>query len=797
MGIFATLTGKKQNKASTLPHSAQDTLPFEHIYPNGVCSLGNGEFNKCLEFFDTDYQLADIDNKLSIFERFELLLNSFNDRVSFQFCYLNQKFDFSEIEHLLSVPDAGDDRDYLRRELDRFLKFTQSTSTLGLIKKKFLIFTIRAEDMKAATKRLNQIESQIMMNFKGLGTRAYSMNGLQRMNILFRSMNRNRKFFGNYENMKKTKKAPQDLIAPEGFEFGKAGMYKMGRQVATASLVDIVAEQLRDSFLTDILSCDFAMLVSIHIKVYPQMEAIQQIRKGIADNRKMITDFHKRTNQEGLIDAPIPPHLQENEDHLLDLMDRITSGNQKLFDTTTVVNNISDNLENLRNENQMVSDIVNRHNCILRPLNWQQERGFCSSLPLGVNQVEQERQLPSKALAIAVPFITASLFQITENSIYYGVDALLHKLIVCDRTKLRAPNGLVLGTPGSGKSFAVKMEIFLVILKCATADVLIVDPENEYGRMVEALNGTRLRISATSDTYINPFDITLATDQEDGDPLILKTDFIYSFVSLAVKRELSAQEESLIGRCIPEIYRDLVDEYKETGIENPDKVPILSDLCVALLNQPEKELAADLVLGLEQYVSGQFKVFNNRTNIDIKSNLVCFDIQELSKSIAEMGMLILQEQIWQRVKRNRTMNKRTFAYFDEYHLLLREENTAKYSVDIWKRFRKYYGVPTGITQNIGDFFGSESVESIVENTDFFLLLNQGAKGRDQLMQRLHISKELSKYVTNSDPGTGIVIYNNSKLPFINQFPRDNVLYRLMTTNPDDIKRYKAEDETAS
>jgi len=785
---------KKANQGQKIPASAQETLPFEDILPNGVCALGNGRFNKCIEFFDTNYELADLPDKISVFDRYEELLNGFNDKVDFQFCYLNQKYSPAEIQELISVPNASDKHDYLRVELDKFLKITQSTSTLGLIKKKFLIFTIQAPDINAATVRLLQIENQILINFKRLSAKAYPMNGIQRLNILYRTMNRHKQFTGSYQQMKRLKKSVHDMVAPEGFEFGKAGMYKLGRQVATSSLVDITAEELKDTFLTDILSCDHGMLVSIHIKVYSQQNAIRIVKQKYSDNQKMISDYKKRSAQQGLYDVSLPPDLVENDNHLLDLIDRVTSGNQKLFDTSMIVTNLSDNIPELRVENQTLQDIVGKHNCLLRPLNWQQEQGFCSSLPIGINQIDQVRELPSKSLAIAIPFIIASLFQMTKHSIYYGVDAILRKMIMADRTTLRTPNGLILGTPGSGKSFATKLEIFFTYLKNKAADLLIIDPENEYGRLVKALHGTILKLSPTAKTYINPLDISLAVDEDDGDPLVMKTDFIYSFYSLAMKRPLIAEEESIIGRCIPPIYKALIDEYKETGKENPDKVPILSDLCMELLKQPEKEIASGLVLGVEQYVKGQYKIFNNRTNVQIDSRLVCFDIQELSKSISEMGMLIVEEQLWQRVKRNRTLDKRTYAWIDEFHLLLREPKTALYSVEIWKRFRKWGGIPTGITQNIRDFLDSTAAESIIENSDFFLLFNQGSDGRDQLMKRLGISQELARYVTNSDAGTGIIIFDDKKLPFVNNFPRDNILYKLMTTNPDDLKKYKEEEK---
>jgi len=693
------------------PQSAQESLPYEELYKDGICYLGKGKYNICIEFLDINYMLTDTEDKVNIFERYEALLNGFNDGMHIQFCYLNQKYDESVLNALISVPNKGDNHDDLREELDKFLKQMQSGSSLGLMKRKFLILGVQSDSKKSAKLRLRQIELQTIAGFKKLGCKAYAMNGKQRANLMFRCMNRHKRFKFSWDKLASENKTTKDAIAPNGFEFGKAGMFKIDRQVCVSSLISITAEQLQDNFLTDILSSDYGMLVSFHLDVLPSKTATKLVKGKLIDTERMILEHAKRAARDGLTQIDPPPDLAMNKAHLQDMLESITRGNQKLFSVTATIVNIADNPEELRIEHEAINDVIERHNCVLKPLNWQQEQGFYTSLPLGFNKIEQNRIIPSKPFAISIPFIIATLFQVSNGSIYYGVDSILGKLIMSDRKALRTPNGLYLGTPGSGKSFAAKMEIFFNFLKNMHDYIMIIDPENEYGRMVEALGGTLVNISPASNSYINPLDISLITDDDSGDeddrakdPLVMKTDFLLSFCSLAMERPLSAMESSIIDRCVPPIYKDLIDEFNETGLENPEKVPILSDLCEELLKQNETEreleIVSELVIGLEKYVKGQFKIFNHRTNIDINNRLVCFNTQELGNSIAELGMLIVQEQIWNRVKINRAKNVSTYAYLDEFHLLLREEKSASYSVEIWKRFRKWGGIPTGITQNV-------------------------------------------------------------------------------------------------
>jgi type IV secretory pathway VirB4 component len=450
-----------------------------------------------------------------------------------------------------------------------------------------------------------------------------------------------------------------------------------------------------------------------------------------------------------------------------------------MFLVTFLVLNVAKKKQQLDNDIFATASVAQKYNCSLKRLDFQQEQGFMSSLTLGLNQIEINRSLTTSSVAIFIPFTTCELFQ-TGEAMYYGLNALSNNMIMANRKHLKNPNALYLGTPGSGKSFAAKREILNVFL-LTEDDIIISDPEAEYFPLVNRLGGQVIKLSPASTQYINPMDINTDYNDED-DPLTLKSDFILSLCELIVggKSGLEPVEKTIIDRCVRLVYREYLAN------PEPDKMPILQDLYNLLRKQTEPE-AQHLATALEIYVTGSLNVFNHRTNVDIANRLVCFDIKELGKSLKKLGMLILQDQVWGRVTANRALKKTTWFYQDEFHLLLKDEQTAAYSVEIWKRFRKWGGIPTALTQNVKDLLASREIENIFENSDFIVMLNQAQGDRQILAKQLGISPHQLSYVTHSNAGEGLLFYGNVIIPFVDHYPTDTETYRIMTSKPSEAE----------
>ena len=751
------------------------------MYPDGVCRVTDNYYTKTVQFQDISYQLNQNEDKTAIFDGWCDFLNYFDSSIRFQLSFINLSATRDTYARRIAIPLQGDCFDKLRTEYTGMLQSQLARGNNGLIKTKYLTFGVEADSLKAAKPRLERIETDILNNFRRLGVTAESLNGMERLRLLhgMLHMDEPQPFRFSWDWLAPSGLSVKDFIAPSAFEFKTGSSFGVGSKTGCVSFLQILAPELNDRMLADFLDMESSLIVSMHVRSVDQVKAIKTIKRKITDLQKMTIEEQKKAVRSGYDMDIIPSDLATYGTEAKKLLQELQSRNERMFLLTFLVVNVADNRQRLGNNVFQAGSIAQKYNCQLTRLDFQQEEGFMSSLPLGLNQIEIQRGLTTSSVAIFVPFTTQELFQDGKEALYCGLNALSNNLIMVDRKLLKNPNGLILGTPGSGKSFSAKREIANVFL-VTNDDIIICDPEAEYGPLVEHLHGQVVKISPTSTDYLNPMDLNL-NYSDDENPLSLKSDFILSLCELIVggKDGLQPVEKTIIDRCVRMVYRDYLNDPK------PENMPVLENLYQELRRQEEKE-AQYVATALEIYFTGSLNVFNHRTNVDIQNRIVAFDIKELGKQLKKIGMLVVQDQVWNRVTVNREAHKATRYYIDEFHLLLKEEQTAAYSVEIWKRFRKWGGVPTGITQNVKDLLASREVENIFENSDYIYMLNQASGDRQILAKQLNISPHQLSYVTHSGEGEGLLFYGNIILPFVDRFPKDTELYRVMTTKPNEV-----------
>ena len=766
----------RKHKPTGLPRTAQQSIPFQRMFEDGTCRVRSNYYTRTIQFQDINYQLAQQEDKTAIFEEWCSFLNFFDSSIHFELSFVNVATDAADFERSIRIPFQQDGFDDVRAEYSQMLRQQLAKGNNGLTKTKFITFGIEADSMKLAKPRLEHVQNDLLNNFHRLGVTAKPLNGKERLKLMHHifHMDGGEKFEFDWNTFTRSGLSVKDAIAPTVFAFKNSRCFQMGGLYGAMSFLSITASDLSDQLLKDFLEMDSSQIVTMHIQSVDQNKAIKTVKRTITELDRSKIEEQKKAVRAGYDMDIIPSDLATYGRDAKALLKELQSQNERMFLITFLVLNTGRTEQELETNIFQASSIAQKHNCNLCRLDYQQEQGLMSSLPLAENQIEIQRGLTTSSTAIFIPFTTQELFQSGKESLYYGLNALSQNLIMVDRKKLKNPNGLILGTPGSGKSFSAKREIansFLV----TDDDIIICDPEAEYAALVRRFHGQVIQISPSSTQYINPMDINANYSEEDN-PIALKADFILSLCELVVggKEGLQPVEKTVIDRCVHQIYNRYFNDPR------PENMPLLEDLYNALLQQEEKE-AHHVATALEIYVKGSLSLFNHRTNVDIENRLVCYDIKELGKQMKKIGMLVVQDQVWGRVTANRAAGKSTRYYMDEFHLLLKEEQTAAYSVEIWKRFRKWGGIPTGLTQNVKDLLASREVENIFENSDMIIMLNQAAGDRQILAKQLNISPHQLSYVTHSGEGEGLLFFGNVILPFVDRFPQDLELYRIMTT----------------
>ena len=749
------------------------------MFDDGICEIESGLYSRTFKFSDINYQTARGDDQLELFTKYCEVLNYCDPSMHLQINIINKKIDQDVFKETMYMPLNGDELDKYRKEINSMLSEKALQGQNSILREKYLTFSTNSNSHTTAISALSRLESDLMGYFKTLGCDVKQSSGLERLELIHDIFRPEDRFSFSYKDIVQTGLTTKSFVAPVSFDFSNKELFSFSNHFGQVLFIRELPSELTDKIVSELSDLPINMNISIHITSEDQGKALEYVRKQIAFMEMEATGKQDQAIQKGRnTEIAIPMETRRSYEEATKLLDLLENKNQRMFKVTFLIYTSSTDLQTLKDNVSQIIATGRKNNVKIDSLELRQREGINSILPLGKNFVNIKRTLTTASTAIFIPFTTMELYQ--KGGMYYGLNALSRNMVIFNRYNLKAPNGLILGSPGSGKSFAAKREAINVLLNDPNAEVIIIDPEREYTELARGFDGEVVNISAGSKNYINPMDCNMDY-ADDEEPMHLKSEFILTVCELLVggRQGLTASQRSIVSRACKICYAPF--------FANPEKnfTPTLRDFYKVVKAQPEPE-AQSLALDLELYIEGTLCVFANRTNVNIKKRLVVFDVRDLGKQLRTLGMLVVLDQIWNRITQNRAIGKRTWIYIDEIQLLFTNEYSANYFFELWSRSRKWGAVPTGITQNVETLLLSDLARRMLSNSDFIMMLNQATSDRIELSNLLNISSKQLSYVTNSEPGHGLLFAGKSIVPFLDQFPTDTNLYKMMTTKIEEV-----------
>lgn len=789
----------KKTLGTKIPKTVQETIPYYSVYKNGIIETEPGVFSKSYLLFDANFKIATDEDQKTIFISFGKLLNMFGPSVHAEITVFNKNIDINRFRKEILLKMKGDDLDKYREESNEILLAKITEGKNSVTQEKYLTLSIEADGIESAMSTFGRLDTEVSTAVKAInGSDAPPLSIEERLLILYNIYNmdgatlpidkqingKNVESF-NLSALRKMGLTTKDVIAPPSIVFSKDYM-QIGDKYARAMFLDNLPSFLTTDVIPELTSVECNMLTSIHYESLRQDKTIKLIRNQIVNINSNVLEAQKKAARSGYSAELISTDLANAQDEATKLMEDITTRNQKMFLVSLVCTIFADTLDELNKYAETLQTIASKHLCQLKNLSFQQEYGFATSLPLAYNKIYVQRLLTTESAAVLMPFSTQELSQ--SDGMYYGLNAISKNLILYNRKSANNQNGVILGTPGSGKSFSAKREMINVILN-TDDEIYIIDPEREYTPLAKMFNGEVVRIAAGSNTHINPFDMDLDY-ADDDDPITLKSDFIGSLCETVIggRYGLSPTQKTIIDRCVRRLYEGYIQQKSRAGDTaiDTDNTPTLLDFYNLLREQPEID-AANIALSLELYCKGSLDTFAHKTNVNTNSRVLVYDIKDIGAGLKNMGLQVCLNDVWNKTIANKKKGKRTWFYIDEFYLLTQTETSARFLQQIWKRARKWGGVPTGITQNVEDLLASKEARGIINNCDFVLMLNQSPLDGLELSRMFNISPAQKSYITNSEPGKGLLYNGRFIIPFIDKFPKGNSLYNVMTTRPDEVQ----------
>lgn len=807
---------KKQAKKIKIPRTVQDSIPYEQVYEeDGIIETSKGVFTKSYLLKDVNYQIAKPKEQEEMFQKYGDFLNGFDPTTHFELSIIQKKINMNDFESKVMLKDENDGLDDLRHEYNDLIKSNLLEGRNNLSKEKYLTVSIKATSFSEAQAKFAKIDSEINSDIKKIGnSSATVVPTAKRLEILHDIYNdvEDSEFCNNYVRNEKGQFVPaeekfsfklmrqaglttKDMIGPASMKFDN-DYGRLGDKYFRALYLRTLPTFLEDTVLRDITDTDCNMITSMYFEPVDPQEAIKLARNQQRNINASLSDRQQKNAQKLISPELISPELRDAYDEANELLRDLTGKNQKLFYTTFVIVHFADTKEQLELDTKSIMDIGRSLVCDIKKLTYQQENGLNTALPLGLNQLFVKRSLTTESAAVFMPFVNQELSD-TDGGLFYGTNSISGNLALFDRTKRKNANGFIFGQPGSGKSMAAKLEAFKVYIARPKDRVIIVDPEGEYGPLAKLLGGEIIRISPGKDVHINPFDLEMNYKSED-DPMAIKSDFIASLCETISgdRFGITQVQRSIIDRCVNQLYRPYLESRNpETNEYDKSKLPTLVDF-YNLLREQRGYDAMQLADGLEMYVTGSFNFFAHRTNVEYTKRFVVYDIKDIGNNMTALGLQVVLDNIWNQVVAGRNEGRYTWFFADEIHLLFRNRSSASFLRDLYKRARKYGGIPTGITQNVSDLLRNEYVETIIANCEYIMMLSQAATDRAELGTLFNMSATEMEKITNANPGEGLIYDGAVMVPFTNKLPKNTRMYEVMTTKLDEVQeREKAQKET--
>ena len=775
MPIIKTLLKavKAEKEPFRILRSVQDAVPIRRSWPDGIFQVGN-RFSKSFSFTDINYAVAGKGDKTTMFLDYSELLNALDSGASAKITINNRKMDKAAFERSLLLPMREDGLDHFRREYNGMLLSKVTGANNSILQERYLTVSVHKKNIEEARSYFSRVGTDIITHLAQLSSVGRELDVQSRLQILrdFFKGNEPAAFaFDLKEHMKKGHSF-KDWLCPDSMEFQK-DYFRLNGRWGRVLYLQGYASYIKDSMISELCSLDRSLMLSIDILPVPTDEAVREIQNKLLGVETNAANWQRKQNAANNFSAVLPYDMELQRKETKEMLDDLTTRDQRMMFGLVTMVHLADTKEQLDSDTETILTVARKHMCPRSVLRWQQKDGLDTVLPYGLRKIQVLRTLTTESTAVLIPFRAQEIMQ--AGGIYYGQNAVSKNMIVADRRKLLNGNSFRLGVSGSGKCFSAKEEIVSIALS-TDDDILILDPESEFGLLAEALGGEVIRVSATSDTHLNAMDMDRAYGDERN-PLIEKSEFILSlFEQLVGAGGVSAKEKSILDRCAYDVYREyMANNY--TG-----EPPTLKDLYHALLKQPEPE-ARGLALSSELFITGSLNTFAQPTNVATKARIIAYDIRELGEQLMPIGMLVTLDAIFNRVIQNWKKGKTTWVFADEFYLLFRYQYSADFFYKLWKRIRKYNGLVTGLTQNVDELLRSDTARLMLANSEFLVMLNQSATDRDELAKLLNISDTQLGYITNVAAGCGLIRCAGNIVPFENSFPRNTQLYRLMTTKP--------------